>query len=350
MKDKSIEMILLTQEDLIKSGCFNIPEAIKITEQAFQARANNDVIFPDKVSVIFDEQSQNRINCLPAGSYSENVYGMKWVSVFPNNPKNFGFQNVSAVILLSNLVDGFPIAFMEGTLCSNLRTAAASAIAAKYLARNNVETIGFIGAGEQAKTHFMTMMSVRPTIKTCKIASRTYESELKFIEQLSKIYPDITFIPCKSTYQSAVKDADIIITAISGQEMILQSEWIKEGALYCHVGGLEDAYSVPLMASKIVCDDWEVVKHRTQTISRMYKENLLSDNNIYCNLHQLVSGEFQGRENEKEFIYFNTVGMSFVDVILANHMYKKAIQHGYGNKVVLQSNDIFSIDKTYITI
>lgn len=350
MREEKIDITIVSQDDLIQSGCFNIPEAIDIVESAFLARATNNIIFPDKVSVVFDEKSQNRINCLPAGSFQENVYGMKWVSVFPGNPQLYGIQNVSAVILLSDLRTGFPKAFMEGTLCSNLRTAATSAVAAKYLARNDVKTIGFIGAGEQAKSHLMTLMSVRPNIEVCKVASRSSASEQKFIEQMSRLYPQVNFIPCQSTYKSAVEDADIIVTAISGQEMILQAQWIKSGALYCHVGGLEDAYDVPMKASKIVCDDWEVVKHRTQTISRMYKENLLTDKNIYCNLHQLVSRELVGRESNDEFIYFNTVGMSFVDVLLANHMFSKVSKMALGQKITLQSKEMFEVEKKLIVV
>ena len=349
MKDQ-LNISLISQEDLIQSGCYNIPEVVDIVESAFTARAHNKVIFPDKISVVFDEVSQNRINCLPAGSYLESVYGMKWVSVFPENPKQYGIQNLSAVILLSSLKTGFPMAFMEGTLCSNLRTAATSAIAAKYLAKEDATTIGFIGAGEQAKSHLMTMLHVRKGIKLCKVASRTHESELKFINQMSRLYPNIDFIACNSVYKSAVDDADIIVTAISGQEMILKADWIKQGALYCHVGGLEDEYAVPLKATKIVCDDWEVVKHRTQTISRMFKEGLLQDSNIYCNLHQLVNKEIVGRENNTEFIYFNTVGMSFVDIILANHMYKKVINHHIPTQITLQDKGMFDIDIAHIIL
>lgn len=345
---EEIAVTVISQDDLVKAGCFNIPEAIEVTEIAFRKRAEGSVIFPDKVSVIFDEKSQNRINCLPAGFHKDNVYGMKWVSVFPGNPRLYELQNVSAVILLSELQHGFPKAFMEGTLCSNLRTASISAVAAKYLAKKDCTVIGFIGAGEQAKSHLMTMLSVLPSLTTCKVASRTSKSEQKFIKQMSRLYPNLLFIACNSKYEDAARDSDIIVTAISGQEPILQCDWIKSGALYCHVGGLEDAFSVPQKANKIVCDEWNVVKHRTQTISRMYKQGLLTDNDIYANLDEIITGSKAGRETNEEFIYFNTVGLSFVDVMLANFMYKKVLAEGLGTKVVLQHRSMFDIEETQI--
>lgn len=344
---EELSIRIISQNDLVNAGCFNVPEAVEVAELAFKKKAEGSVIFPNKVSVVFDEKSQNRINCLPAGFRKDNVYGMKWVSVFPGNPQLYGLQNLSAVILLSELQHGFPKAFMEGTLCSNLRTAATSAIAARYFARTDSKTIGFIGAGEQAKSHLMAMLSVLPSITTCKVASRTSKSEQKFCAQMKRLYPYLDIIVCNSNYENAA-DADIIVTAISGQETILQGEWIKPGTLYCHVGGLEDAFSVPLKANKIVCDDWEVVKHRTQTISRMYKEGILKDENIYANLEEVVAGRKNGRETNEEFIYFNTVGMSYVDVMLANHMYKKVLAEGLGREIILQEKSMFDVEDKYI--
>ena len=346
---EELDITVISEDDLLKAGCFNVPEAITVTENAFRKRAEGSVIFPDKVSVIFNQKKQNRINCLPAGLVKDNVYGMKWVSVFPENPSKYGLQNLSAVILLSELQHGFPKAFMEGTLCSNLRTAATSAVAAKYLARKDSKTIGFIGAGEQAKTHLMTFLSVFPHITTCKVSSRTMQSEQKFISQMSRLYPHLEFVACKSSYELAARNSDIIITAISGQEKLLQGDWIAPGTLYCHVGGLEDDFSVPKKADKIVCDDWNVVKHRTQTISLMYKAGLLRDNDIYGNLTEIIAGAIPGRTNDEEFIYFNTVGMSFVDVMLANHMYKKVLAEGLGQKMVLQNKSMFDVDEKYVT-
>lgn len=339
--NSQISVKILTQQNLIDAGCFDVKSAIDVVEQAFISYANGDVIFPDKVSVIFDEASQSRINCLPAAIKSEKIYGMKWVSVFPDNPHNKGVQNLSAVILLSELETGFPVTFMEGTLCSNIRTGAVGAIGAKYCARKDSSVIGFIGAGEQAKSHFLTMKAVLPGLKVCKVSSRTVASEQKFIEQMRQFHPDVDFIACQGDHLKAATDSDVIVTAISGQEKILQPEWVSQGAYYCHVGGVEDDFGVPKKANKIVVDNWNVVKHRTQTISQMYKAGLLMDGDIYADLHEIIIGKKPGRENDDEIIYFNSVGMSFVDVALSNWMYKKAMKAGVGQDIVMQDKSMF---------
>lgn len=336
MINNDMNVKIITMDDLLAAGCYDYEKALPVVENAFVKYANGDVIFPDKISVVFNQEIQNRINCLPAAILSENVYGMKWVSVFPDNPKKFNKPNLTAVYLLSELTTGFPIAFMEGSLCSNMRTASVGAIAAKYLSRKNSETIGFIGAGEQARSHFLAFMKVLPNIKVCKISSRTSKTVEDFIEKVSKEYPNVEFINCGNNYEKAATDTDVIVTAISGQEKILRASWIKKGAFYCHVAGLEDEFDVALKANKIVCDNWEMVKHRTQTISQMYKAGILNDNDIHSDLHKIITGHAVGRENDDEFIYFNSVGMSFVDTALANWMYKNTTKQNIGSQVKLK--------------
>lgn len=296
---------------------------------------------PDKTVQIFDDATQDRINVLPATLLDEKVCGVKWVSVFPGNPANFGKLNLTAVIILSEIISGYPIAFMEGSLISNLRTAVTNAIAAKYLAKQNAETIGFIGAGEIAKMSLIALKEVLPSLRICKVSSRTLATEKKFVEDMSKILPDMEFKICVSDFSKAAIDSDVIVTAISAQKDILKAEWIKEGAFYSHVGGWEDEYAVALKADKIVCDSWNSVKHRGQTISRMYKAGILADSDIYGDIGEIICGIKPGRENDQEFIYFNTVGLSYADVALAYDMYKHALDNGKGQELSLQQSRIF---------
>lgn len=329
------KVFIINQDNIINAGCFDFAKALQTAEDVVRAYANGAVLYPDKVSQIFDETTQDRINCLPATLLNEGVCGMKWVSVFPSN-KGKGVQNLSATILLSSLQTGFPIAFMEGTLCSNLRTAAVSALAAKYLAKSNPKTVGFVGAGQQARFHLLALANLFPSIESCYVASRTHDSELDFINELKRLCPKIKFVDCVSDYEKAVSNADILVSAISGQAPIIKAKWIRKGTLYLHVGGWEDEFAVVHKADKIVCDNWESVKHRTQTISRAYQAGELSEERIYCDIDKLVTGEKVGRANEDEFIYFNAVGLSYVDIALATHIYKTCLAKNEGTFISMQ--------------
>lgn len=329
----------ISQEDVADIFKGNADAIYGIIEDSFKKYLADDIIMPDKISQIFDEASQNRINCMPATLIGEKICGMKWVSVFPSNaPK--GVQNVTGIMLLSELETGFPIAVIDGTLSTKMRTAAVGCTAAKYLAPSNVETIGIIGAGEEARMHFTLLKHMFPTIKECRVSSLNTEIEQGFIDKFKDIVPDVKFITCNNDSHLCASGADIIVTAISGQGPVLKATDITKGGLYIHVGGWEDEYGVAQKANKIVCDEWEVVKHRSQTLCRMYKAGLLKDEDIHANLSELIVGTKVGRENDDEFIYFNSVGLSYIDINFANYIYEEAKRRGLGQNVVMAENNV----------
>lgn len=344
--DNHIQVKLISLEDIYRTKCFDLKQIIQIIEDALLAYSNNEILLPDKISQIFNEGLQTRINCMPSTLLKESVCGVKWVSVFPNNPKLYNKQNVSGVILLSEIKTGFPFAIVDGTLITALRTACLGAIGAKYLARKDSSVYGTIGAGEQAKTHFLVMKTLFPNIKTCYVSSRSNVSELGFVDVMKAKFDDIEFITCKGDYDLVARNADIIVTAVSCQAPLLKADSIKPGAFYCHVGGWEDEYDVALKADKIVCDDWSSLKHRgSPTIARMYEKGLLKDKDIYANLSDIISGKKVGRETESEFNYFNSIGLSFVDVAVANYFYKAVTSKGLGTDWSLQESDAFDVLK-----
>jgi ornithine cyclodeaminase/alanine dehydrogenase-like protein (mu-crystallin family) len=314
---------------------------MQAAESAMLAFRNGKILFPEKIVQIFNQETQERINCLPATLLTEKVCGVKWVSVFPPNPEKYGAQNLSAVMILSEIEKGFPLAIMEGTLCSNLRVGAMGGIAAKYLARPDSKSIGFIGAGEQAKMHLIAMKTVLPSIVECRVSAKYDYEETQFIDEMSPLFSDIEFTAANTQPNMAMDGADVLVTATSAQAPLLKAGWMKEGAFYSHVGGWEDEYGVAKQCEKIVCDDWETVKHRTQTLSRMYKDGELQDEDVYGNLVELVAGEKPGREKEEERAYFNAVGLAYVDVAIALAMYERASEAGTGRTLGIQERMIF---------
>lgn len=165
---------------------------------------------------------------------------------------------------------------------------------------------------------------ILPNIDTCYVASRTPESEKRFIDCMKEKHPEVRFIGCNSDCSQAACNSDIVVTAVSCQKPLLRADAVRPGTYYCHVGGWEDEYEVPLKASKIVCDDWHALKHRgSPTLARMYRKGFLKDTDIYANLAEIVDGTKPGRENEQEITYFNSIGLSFIDVGIAYDFYKK---------------------------
>lgn len=336
---EKISIKIISQEEVAELFKGKADLLLEIIENAFKKYASGNVIMPDKITQIFNEESQNRINCMPATLIKEKVCGMKWVSVFPSNITR-NVQNVTGLMLLSELETGFPVSVIDGTLTTKLRTAAVGCVAAKYLAPSSVKTIGIIGAGEEARMHFALLKHFFPTITECRVSSLNTYLERDFIDKFELIVPDVHFISCNNDSHKCVIDSDIIVTAISGQAPVLKAADINKGSLYIHVGGWEDEYGVAQKADKIVCDEWSVVKHRSQTLCRMYKEGLLKDSDIYANLSELISGLKVGRVNDDEFIYFNSVGLSFIDISFANFIYNEALLRGFGKDFLLADSTI----------
>ena len=256
MTDKHrIECLFLSQEDLLQAGCLDIRLAMSAAENAMLAFQKNDILFPEKVVQIFNEDTQDRINCLPATLLPEKICGAKWVSVFPFNPEKYGQQNLSAVFILSEIEKGYPIAFMDGTLCSNMRVGAMGGIAARHFARPDSKSIAFIGAGEQAKMHLIAMKTVFPGLEECRVSAKHDHEEQQFIDEMATLFRDMRFSAAHTNAQRAIEGADILVTATSAQAPLLKAAWIKPGTFYSHIGGWEDEYDVAKQCDKIVCDD-----------------------------------------------------------------------------------------------
>ncbi|MBQ6797856.1 MAG: ornithine cyclodeaminase family protein [Oscillospiraceae bacterium] len=330
----------LSQEDLIRCGAFDLPMAIKAAQDSIRLYDDGRILFPEKIVQEFDEVYKDRINCLPATLLDKQICGMKWVSVFPRNPQRFGTQNLSAIIVLSHIEKGYPVCVMDGTLCSNMRVAAIGATAAQYLAREDAESIGFIGAGEQARMHLLGMKAVRPGLKVCRVAAKYAHEEEGFIRALQPIFPDMEFIACGTVLEDAIRESDIIVTATSAQAPLLKPEWVKKGAFYSHIGGWECDYGVITMADKLVCDDWSVVRHRLSTITRVYNEGLITDNDITGDLIDLLKGKVK-RDNDDEFIVFSAAGLSYVDIAIAEKMFRRAEAADAGSLLNLQEQTVF---------
>lgn len=325
-----MSLVYLSDKDLIDGWDGNIEHLLNLVSDAFVSWKNGEVILPEKSSQIIDPLNQSRVNCMPCTMPKIGFSGVKLVSVFPDNPL-YGLPNVSGALLLLDSTNGAPVAVMSAEFITSLRTALVGGLAARYLAPSEPQEIALLGSGEQAFMHLVVLSALLPSLKVCRVASRTSENERRLIERIGNSIPGLRVEACSSNYEAAARNADIVVTALSSQVPILQAPWIKEGCLYIHVGGVEDEYGVAQKANRIVCDNWEALKHRgSPTISHMYSDGLLSDDDIYAELAEIIAGEKPGRESDEEFIYFNSIGLAFTDICVAASLYRQAKAHGYG--------------------
>ena len=156
------------------------------------------------------------------------------------------------------------------------------------------------------------------------------------------LFPDLSFVATGTDLQQAADGADILVTATSAQAPLLKAAWMKPGAFYSHVGGWEDEYEVAAQCQKIVVDDWETVKHRTQTLSRMYKDGVLADDDIHANLVDIVAGTKSGAGKRGRA---ESISMRWVSPTSTWRSPMpctgRAAEAGVGTRLAIQDNMIF---------
>jgi len=334
-----VEFLYLSQKDVIECGALDMKTIIDELEIAFKLHHQGKTIMPDKMVLRWgdtdSEAVSGRINAM-AGYIGDpiNIAGIKWIASKPQNPMKYGMPRASALIILNDPEKGFPIAVMDGTVISAMRTGGVTGVAAKQLARKDSRVLCLIGAGTQNRTQLMAVKTALPSIDTVKVYDLNYSRAERFIQEAAKEF-DISFFAVTSP-EEAVRDSDVIVTATTATSPIVKYAWVKEGAFISNVGNHEVESEVLKRASKIIVDDWEKVKHRgVQTTAILFKEGKLSDEDIYANIGAIVAGDVPGRENLEELIFFNPVGLAIEDLIVANRIYKIAKIHNLGVSLLL---------------
>ncbi len=339
-----VEFIYLSQEDVLTAGGLDMKMSMMAIEKAFRLLNEDKVIIPSKIVLVLppSEIERGRINGLVAyigGDWE--IAGIKWIPGFPKNPHERGLPRANALIILNDTHTGLPLAVMDGTILSAMRTGAVGGIGAKYLAREDSEVVAIIGMGVQARTQALALKEALPNLKEIRGYDIIKEKATKVaseIEEMTGISTRIVDNP-----RDAVEGADVIDTVTLADEPIVKDKWIKDGSLFIHMGSyIEEEYEVVLHSDKIIVDDWEVVKHRkTPILARMFDQGFISDKDIYANLDVIVAGKKPSRENDKERIFFSPIGMAHEDVAVASMVYNRAKREGIGKKLPLWTKPLW---------
>ncbi len=340
------DILYLNQKDVINCGGLNMAHVISDLEKVFELHNKKDYVLPPKVALrwgdMHSEETIGRINAMPGYVGGEvDIAGIKWIGSAPQNPHKYGLPRASALIILNDSEKHFPIAVMDGTIISAMRTGGVTGVAAKYLARKDSTVAGIIGAGTQNRTQLMALKEILPKLSTVKVYDIMKERSITFSKEVSQAL-QLEVVPVSSG-QKAIEGSDVIVTATTAKEPVVKAEWIGEGCFYSHIGGYEAEFAVVEKADKIVVDDWYQIKHRgTQTTAMMFEEGKLNDSDIFAEIGEIITGKAHGRENNKEFIYFNAIGLALDDIIVANRIYNNALEKGIGTTLELWEKPIWS--------
>ena len=325
-----VEFLYLSQEDVRATG-IDMAGVIGVVERVLALHDEGQVNLPSKVILDLNERERGRINAMPAHIGGDiEICGMKWIAGFPPNPVKFGIPRAHALIILNDSWTGVPLAVMDGTYISAMRTGAVTGVGAKYLANPDSKVVGIIGCGVQAKTQIMALKAAVPSVRLLKGYDVRPEASKQFAEWASGEL-GIEAVAVGSA-REAVVDSDMIATVTVANEPIVKDAWLKKGSFFSHVGSYqEEEEAVVFNTDKVVVDLWHEVVHRgTPLLARLYNEGRIKEDKIYANIGEIIRGRKPGRSRRDERIFFSPLGLGSEDVGVASYVYREAKKKGLG--------------------
>lgn len=326
----SMDLLWLPEDEVI--SVLKMDDAIAAVESAFKDHGLGGTQMPPK-SYLYFTKYDGDLRTMPAYLESSDTAGVKIVNVHPKNP-GIGLPTVMALLILNSPETGAPIAIMGATYLTNMRTGAAGAVAAKYLARPKSHVVGMIGAGAQARTQLLGV-SMFFKIERVIISDRRIESAEAFKEDA------MAFLNCDyklTTDPKEACDCDILITTTPARAPVVKSSWVKPGTHINAIGadakGKQELESALTKGAKVVVDDTAQAVHSGE-VNVPISKGVLKPEEIYGQIGEIIAGIKPGRTNDDEITIFDSTGLAIQDVATGTIVYKRALEQGKGLRLAL---------------
>ena len=294
--------------------------ANETVERAFRAYGMGMCEMPPKSYLYFPEGD---LRSMPASLSGDgfDTAGIKCVTVHPRNDA-VQLPAVMAVIILNDPHTGFPLAIMDGTSVTGIRTGAAGALSAKYLSRKDSEVVGLVGCGAQARTQLLCLMEHRSIKKVKiwqfdgdKICTEHFLQWLEATCQLDRLV--------SSNMEDITLESDIVITTTPSRVPLV--ERVSPGTHITAIGadapGKQEICPELLKQTSIVIDEWEQASHSGE-INVPVSQKRINREDIYAQLGDIVAGKKRGRTSDREITLFDATGLAIQDISCASVVYE----------------------------
>ena len=311
-------MLVLNRSEV--EELLDLDELVGALARAHEELSSGATSMPARIAAMAEN---GLLGTMPAYSPSAGL-GCKLVTLFPHNTDRPTHQ---AAIVLFDPVNGSPIALMDGTYVTAIRTAAAAALAARLLARDDAKVLALIGTGVQARSHARTFSRVRDWTEI-RVAGRDAEKREALAAELGAT-------AC-SSFEEAIRGADVVAATTHSAEPVVRAEWVKPGTHVSSVG-----YSAP--GSEL---DLELVRAATIVIES--RDSAFSpppggapelvgvDPMSVSELGELISGAKTGRRTPVEITLYKSVGVAVQDLAAAALVLAAARERGAGLEIELE--------------
>lgn len=307
-------------------------ECIDLMHRTMSAVSEGRVVLPLR-SVLMMPGDLGMMGNMPGYLGEPECFGVKLVSLMPRN-KPPQYSSHLGIVLLFEVEHGQPVALLDAAEITAVRTAAASGLATRLLARPDASSLAILGAGEQASSHLAAMLAVRQ-LRRIRVWSRDPDKAAAFAKAEGAKH-GVT-IEVASTVQEAVRQAEIICTVTKAREPILFGEWIEPGT-HLNVVGSSVATTAEIDIPAVVKSRF-FVDYRSSTITeggdylRALRAGAITPEHILAEIGEVANGSKAGRTSPHDVTLYKSLGIAPQDLASAHYVLQKARQRGMGQVI-----------------
>lgn len=331
-------VLYLSKSDIIQLGGLSSQLYVQAVGHALSRHARGEYVQPLKPYLREHDGKghiADRIIAMPAALSGEHpAIGLKWVGSKHDNPSHQGRERASALIILNDPATYYPVAILEGSLISGMRTAAVTALAARFLARAGFCHLTCIGCGPIARMQMLTLLEQFPSITTTHLFDLNPAAAQRLVAELQRRFPQVDY-RIEADAEDAVRAGEVVVTCTVTDTPYIPHAWLSKGMFLSNVSIMDVHKEVFLKADKVVVDDWNQCNREKKIIHQLVLEGCFSRERLHAELGEIIGGERPGRESDDEIILLNPMGMAIEDVACAQGIYQKALAAGIGSRLSL---------------
>ena len=302
---------------------------VPIMRDALTALSRGDVVLPLRSLVRLPDGS-GILGLMPGYLGEPRSFGLKVVTVMPGN-HGTPYDSHQGVVMLFGTEHGEPLAILDATAITAIRTAAASAAATDVLARGDAGDLALIGSGAQARTHLAAMRAVRP-LRRVRVWSRIRANAERFAREVET--PDGIGVEVAATGEEAVRGADLVCTTTASREPVLRGAWLSPGAHVNAVGACfpsaRELDTDAVRRSRFYTDCRESCEKEAGDFLIPRGEGAIDGAHLRGELGEVLLGKVEGRTSRVDVTVYESLGVAMEDLAAAHAIHRRAIETGAG--------------------
>src|SRR6266511_4757151 len=299
-------------------------------EQAYRMHGEGRFYMDPKGHIVLDKYPGER-EAMPSYIEEPEAAACKWVSIREQNRDRFGLPTVFSILIYTHPETGFPLAICDGSYHTVMRTGAAAAVSAKWLARDDSKILAILGTGSVGQG---TLATCDPVFawEEVRIWSRTQQSVDRFLASEAPRYPHLR-LSGTTDVETAVTGADVIVTGTTARSWLVDDRWVAPGAHIAALGadlkGEQELDPGILQRARILVDDIRQCREDGE-INVALSEGLLAADDVAGEIGKVIAGQLEGRQSNDQVTVFDSTGIALQDSATVPLEYERALAAGVG--------------------